>query len=80
MISHIELREEDSPDIVQYTHERNLEKMVVDVGPTIARIRVKLVGVSNDLVLHLRCVSNFLLFILLSNLFYLFINFNLDCS
>lgn len=46
MISHIELREEDSPDIVQYTHERNLEKMVVDVGPTITRIRVKLVGVS----------------------------------
>lgn len=46
MISHIELRSEDSLDIVKYTHQRDLELMVVDVGPTINRIRLKFVAVS----------------------------------
>lgn len=46
MISRIEVRTEDSSDITKYTHERNLELMVVDVGPTINRIRVKFVGIA----------------------------------
>ncbi|KAK3915899.1 Fanconi anemia group M protein [Frankliniella fusca] len=46
MISRIEVRTEDSADITKYTHERNLELMVVDVGPTINRIRVKFVGIA----------------------------------
>lgn len=48
MISHIELRTEDSPDITQYTHQRNLELMVVDVGPTIYRIKAKFVGIATE--------------------------------
>ena len=32
MISHIELRSEDSPDIVPYTFERKIEKVMVPLG------------------------------------------------
>lgn len=46
MINHIELRSEESDDIVQYTHQRNVELMVVDVGPTINRIKARYVAVS----------------------------------
>ncbi|XP_034249786.1 uncharacterized protein LOC117650447 [Thrips palmi] len=48
MISHIELRSEDSADIVPYTHQRKLELMVVDVGPTIYRIRAKFIGIATE--------------------------------
>ncbi|XP_076064312.1 FA complementation group M isoform X3 [Oratosquilla oratoria] len=38
-ISHIELRSEDSPDIAPYTHARNIEKIVVDLGTELKRIK-----------------------------------------
>ncbi|MBN3324142.1 FANCM protein, partial [Atractosteus spatula] len=36
LISHIELRSEESPDIQPYSHQRSLEKMVVPLGEELA--------------------------------------------
>ncbi|XP_076442631.1 Fanconi anemia group M protein-like [Babylonia areolata] len=41
LISHIELRSEDSPDIKPYTHERTVEKIVVPLGEELNRIKLK---------------------------------------
>lgn len=38
-ISKIELRNEDSPDIVPYSHNRSIEKTVVPLGPEITQVR-----------------------------------------
>ena len=38
-ISRIELRDEDSPDIAPYSHQRNVEKVVVPLGGEIAQIK-----------------------------------------
>lgn len=38
-ISKIELRNEDSPDIVPYVHNRSIEKNVVPLGPEITQVR-----------------------------------------
>lgn len=38
-ISKIELRNEESPDIVPYVHNRNIEKTVVPLGPEITQVR-----------------------------------------
>lgn len=38
-ISKIELRNEDSPDILPYVHNRNIEKVIVPLGPEIAQVR-----------------------------------------
>lgn len=35
-ISHIELRQEDSPDIVPYTHKRTIEKIVIKIGEDVS--------------------------------------------
>ena len=45
MISHIELRSEDSLDIVPYTHERTIEKVVVPIGIELAEIRNKYLSI-----------------------------------
>ena len=39
LISHIELRTDDSPDIRPYTHERRVEKVVVPLGEELASAR-----------------------------------------
>ena len=39
LISHIELRSEDSPDIQPYTHDRKVEKYVIPLGEDIARVK-----------------------------------------
>jgi len=39
LISHIELRTDDSPDIRPYTHERRVEKIVVPLGDDLAVAR-----------------------------------------
>lgn len=41
MISHIEMRTEDSPDIVPYTFQRNIEKIVVPLGRELLDIKSK---------------------------------------
>ena len=39
LISHMELRSEESPDIKPYTHSRLVEKVVVSLGEDIAKIK-----------------------------------------
>ena len=41
MISHIELRTEQSPDIQPYTHERKVEKVVVPLGEELSAVKEK---------------------------------------
>jgi ERCC4-related helicase len=39
MISHLELRKEESPDIAVFTHKRNMETVVVSLGPYLSGVR-----------------------------------------
>ncbi|CAL4087478.1 unnamed protein product, partial [Meganyctiphanes norvegica] len=39
LISHIELRSEDCPDISSYTHHRNIDKVVIPLGAQLQRIQ-----------------------------------------
>ena len=39
MISHLELRKEESPDIAVFTHKRNMETVVVSLGSYLLRVR-----------------------------------------
>ncbi|XP_014676575.1 PREDICTED: Fanconi anemia group M protein homolog [Priapulus caudatus] len=41
LVSHVELRSDDSPDITPYTHERLVEKHVVSLGPELTALRDK---------------------------------------
>ena len=47
LISHIELRTDDSPDIRPYTHERRVEKVVVPLGDELASARDTYLHVSS---------------------------------
>ena len=47
LISHIELRTDDSPDIRPYTHERHVEKVVVPLGDELASARDTYLRVSS---------------------------------
>ena len=53
MISHIELRSEDSPDIVPYTFERSVDKVVVSIGPELTRIKNKYLSILEHFVKRL---------------------------
>ena len=44
-ISHIELRHEESPDIIPYTHSRTVDKIVVPMDKNIKDVKDKLLGV-----------------------------------
>ena len=44
-ISHIEMRKEDSPDIIPYTHNKIVDKIVVKLSPEILSVRQKLYSV-----------------------------------
>ena len=44
-ISHIEMRKEDSPDIIPFTHNRVLDKIIVKLSPEILDVRQKLYSV-----------------------------------
>ena len=46
MISHIELRTEQSPDIQPYTHERKVEKVVVPLGEELSAVKEKYLQVT----------------------------------
>uniref|UniRef100_A0A3B4A7V3 Helicase ATP-binding domain-containing protein n=1 Tax=Periophthalmus magnuspinnatus TaxID=409849 RepID=A0A3B4A7V3_9GOBI len=41
LISHIELRSEESPDIQAHSHQRSVEKMVVPLGETLSAYQTK---------------------------------------
>ena len=45
MISHIELRTEESSDIKPYSHERKVEKIVVPLGDELTNVKKKYVKV-----------------------------------
>ena len=46
LVSHIELRTEDSIDIKPYTHERKVEKVVVPLGEELTSVKEEYVQVS----------------------------------
>ena len=46
LISHIEIRTEESIDIKQYSHERKVDKVVVPLGEELTRIKEKYTRVS----------------------------------
>lgn len=46
LISRIELRSEDSPDILPYSHERQLEKFVVPLGDELVAVQKSYIQVS----------------------------------
>jgi ERCC4-related helicase len=39
MISHVELRKEESPDIAVFTHKRNMETVIVSLGSYLSSVR-----------------------------------------
>lgn len=39
MISHLELRKEESPDIAVFTHKRNMETVIVSLGSHLSSVR-----------------------------------------
>ena len=52
-ISRIELRNEESPDIVKYTHQRKIEKVVVGLGEELKCIKEKYLAVLEHFVKRL---------------------------
>lgn len=46
LIGQIELRSEDSPDILPYSHERRVEKVVVTLGEELGGIQKAYIQVS----------------------------------
>ena len=46
LISHIELRTEQSHDIQAYTHERTIEKVVVPLGEELGAVKEKYLEVA----------------------------------
>jgi ERCC4-related helicase len=39
MISHLELRKEESPDIAVFTHKRSMETVIVTLGSYLSSVR-----------------------------------------
>jgi hypothetical protein len=39
MISHVELRKEESPDVAVFTHKRNMETVIVSLGTYLSSVR-----------------------------------------
>ncbi|KAL8589791.1 hypothetical protein ACOMHN_020794 [Nucella lapillus] len=61
LVSHIELRSEDSPDIKPYTHERTIDKIVVPLGEDLNRVKLKYTQVLQVIVkrlIHQRVLYN----------------------
>ncbi|EDO32367.1 predicted protein [Nematostella vectensis] len=55
LISHVELRSEDSQDIKPYTHARTVEKIVVPLGDQIVRVKTQYLKVLDTIVGRLFC-------------------------
>lgn len=53
LISRIELRNEESPDIVKYTHQRKIEKVVVGLSEELKSIKEKYLAVLEHFVKRL---------------------------
>lgn len=46
LISHVEMRSEDSDDVKEYTHIRDIEKIVVPLGDRLLSIKSRFLDVS----------------------------------
>lgn len=46
LISHVEMRSEDSEDVQQYTHIRDIEKVVVPLGDRLTSLKSRFLDVS----------------------------------
>ncbi|KAK7024487.1 hypothetical protein SK128_010799 [Halocaridina rubra] len=46
LISNVDMRHEDSPDIVAYAHHRRIEKVVVPLGVELTNLKIKFIDVS----------------------------------
>jgi ERCC4-related helicase len=71
MISHVELRNEDSPDVTVFTHKRNVETVVVSLGTYLLSVRDRFMLVylySSLLILHM-CYSKNIFYILQIHVF-----------
>lgn len=55
LISHIELRTEDSIDIQAYRHERKIEKVVIPLGDELNNIKEKYLKVGFLLLFCIQC-------------------------
>nr|QIC49958.1 putative Fanconi anemia group M protein [Actinia equina] len=55
LISHMELRSEDSSDIQPFTHSRTVDKIVVPLGDDISRIKIHFLKVLEGIVGRLFC-------------------------
>ena len=53
LISRIELRNEESPDIVKYTHHRKIEKVVVGLSEELKSVKEKYLAVLEHFVKRL---------------------------
>jgi len=51
--STIELRNEDSPDITPYTHQRTIEKVVVPIGEELKKVKMQYLSVLEPFVQRL---------------------------
>lgn len=46
LISHVEMRSEDSEDVQRYTHIRDIEKIVVPLGDRLMNLKSRFLDVS----------------------------------
>jgi len=54
MISHVELRKEESPDIAIFTHKRNMETVIVSLGSHLSSVRERFMLILDRYLVFLR--------------------------
>lgn len=52
-VSNIELRNEESPDIIPYTHQRTIQKVVVPIGDELKKVKMEYLSVLEPFVRRL---------------------------
>lgn len=57
LISHIEVRSEKSPDVVKYTHKKNIQTVVVKLNQELASARNDLLNIIEPYVLELHTLN-----------------------
>jgi len=64
MISHVELRKEESPDIAVFTHKRNMETVIVSLGSYLSSVRERFMLVlSYSPVFHILITAKVVLYV-----------------
>ncbi|XP_055957171.1 Fanconi anemia group M protein [Patella vulgata] len=53
LISHIEIRTEECPDIKPYTHERKVDKIVVPLGEELTKVKTKYIQIMDSVIRRL---------------------------